>query len=77
MSIWKSLKLEKRGRSMKYSEGLKNNILKQVLPPEKRSIGEAARDYGVADQIIRNEGGLKISDKLGRAFKPDFLLFCK
>lgn len=39
---------------MKYSEGLKNNILKQVLPPEKRSISEVSRDYGVADQTIRN-----------------------
>jgi type III restriction enzyme len=27
--------------------------------------------------LIRNERELKIFDKLGRAFEPDFLLFCK
>ena len=27
--------------------------------------------------LIRNERELKIIDKLGRAFEPDFILFCK
>ncbi len=27
--------------------------------------------------LIRNEREIKIFDKLGRAFEPDFLLFCK
>ena len=27
--------------------------------------------------LIRNERELKIIDKLGRAFEPDFVLFCK
>jgi len=27
--------------------------------------------------LIRNERELKIYDKLGRAFEPDFILFCK
>lgn len=27
--------------------------------------------------LIRNERELKIYDKLGRAFEPDFVLFCK
>lgn len=27
--------------------------------------------------LIRNEREIKIIDKLGRAFEPDFLLFCK
>ena len=27
--------------------------------------------------LIRNERELKIFDKLGRAFEPDFILFCK
>ena len=27
--------------------------------------------------LIRNEREIKIIDKLGRAFEPDFILFCK
>jgi len=27
--------------------------------------------------LLRNERELKIFDKLGRAFEPDFILFCK
>lgn len=39
---------------MKYSEGTKNNILKQVLPPESKPIAEIAEKHGVAEQTIRN-----------------------
>jgi transposase-like protein len=39
---------------MKYSIGFKQGILKKVLPPESRSIGEVSKESGVAEQTIRN-----------------------
>jgi type III restriction enzyme len=37
------------------------------------SLGEKYKDI----YLIRNEREIKIIDKLGRAFEPDFILFCK
>lgn len=37
------------------------------------SIGKKFKDI----YLIRNERAIKIIDKLGRAFEPDFILFCK
>lgn len=39
---------------MRYSEGIKNTILKQVLPPNNKSIMEVSKEHGIADQTIRN-----------------------
>jgi len=50
---------------------------------EKKFVDLFARRYEGLNQkfeniyLIRNERELKIFDKLGRAFEPDFLLFCK
>ncbi len=50
---------------------------------EKKFVEMFARRFGKLQHnceniyLIRNERELKIYDKLGRAFEPDFVLFCK
>jgi len=50
---------------------------------EKKFVEMFARRFDKLEQnfeniyLIRNERELKIYDKLGRAFEPDFILFCK
>jgi len=39
---------------MGYSHAVRHSILKKVLPPEGRSIGEVSRETGVNQQTIRN-----------------------
>lgn len=39
---------------MKYSTGFRNNIIKQVLPPENKSISKVSIESGVSEQTIRN-----------------------
>ncbi len=50
---------------------------------EKMFVAMFARRFGSLKQkfnniyLIRNEREIKVIDKLGRAFEPDFILFCK
>ena len=39
---------------MKYSMGLRNSILKKVLPPENQSIRKISIENGISEQTIRN-----------------------
>jgi len=39
---------------MKYSRALRVGILKKVLQPDGKSIGEISRETGISDQTIRN-----------------------
>ena len=39
---------------MRYSRAIKESVLKKVLPPEKRSVREVSREYGINEQTIRN-----------------------
>lgn len=58
-------------------------IAKDLLKKEKEFVKMFARRFEHLDKklkniyLIRNEREVKIIDKLGRAFEPDFILFCK
>jgi transposase len=39
---------------MRYSRAIKESVLKKVLPPEKRSIQEVSKEYGISEQTIKN-----------------------
>lgn len=39
---------------MRYSRAIKESVMKKVLPPEKRSIREVSKEYGISEQTIRN-----------------------
>lgn len=60
---------------MRYSRAIKESVLKKVLPPEKRSIREVSREYGIHEQTIRNwieqvgNGILNLDAELG----PNYL----
>jgi len=48
----------------RYSTGFKNRVIKQILPPENKSISAICRETGVSDQTIRNWLKLLKNDKL-------------
>lgn len=48
----------------KYSTGFKNRVIKQILPPENKSISTVCKETGVSDQTIRNWLKLVKNDKL-------------
>lgn len=39
---------------MRYSQELKEAILKRILPPNNESIGKVAREEGLPEQTIRS-----------------------
>jgi transposase len=39
---------------MRYSRAIKESVLKKVLPPEKRSIHEVSKEFGVSENTIRS-----------------------
>lgn len=48
----------------KYSTGFRNRVIKQVLPPENKSISTVCKETGVSYQTIRNWLKLVKNDKL-------------
>ena len=51
----------------KYSTGFRNRVIKQILPPENKSISEVCRETGVSDQTIRNWLKMVKDDSLGES----------
>ena len=60
---------------MRYSRAIKESVLKKVLPPEKRSVREVSREYGINEQTIRNwieqvgNGILNLDAELGPKYR--------
>jgi hypothetical protein len=54
----------------KYSTGFRNRVIKQILPPENKSISTVCKEIGVSDQTIRNWLKLVKNDKLKKYFIP-------
>ena len=47
---------------MRYSQELRDHILKRVLPPQSDSIERVAREEGISEQTIRNWKAQAISE---------------
>jgi transposase-like protein len=39
---------------MRYSAGIKQTVLRKVLPPEARSVPDVSKETGISEQTIRN-----------------------
>jgi transposase len=39
---------------MRYSSAFRNNVIRKVIPPENRPVGEVSKEYGVSVQTIQN-----------------------
>jgi len=37
---------------MKYSKGMKESVVRKVLPPENRSVSDVAMEMGITEQTI-------------------------